>query len=69
MTIHYVYEVEVAGYPGTEGGVTLCGIAASAEQACERAKQYAEEHDHVNDTAHVVGLKVLGEIDFGYPDG
>lgn len=67
MTVQYCYKVGVAPSPGVQGGVTVCGIAASAEEACERAKQYAEDRDLVNDEAHVVELQVLCEIDFGLP--
>jgi hypothetical protein len=66
-TIQYCFEVTVASHPGIESSITFCGIAASAEEACARAKRYAEEKDLVNDDAHVVALKVLGEIDFGLP--
>jgi len=64
MTIRFAYEVEVAGYPGREGGAKLFGIATSAEEASAAAKRYAEDKGLVNDDAHVVGLKLVGEIDF-----
>lgn len=64
MTIRFVYEIEVAGWPRTDGGTKVCGIAISEKQACEAAKRYALEQGFVTDKAHVVGLKALGEIDF-----